>query len=201
MNKTTSALSCALFVSAASMTAAFAAESTHDASSAKSSGAPTREGSGPITGNMPRESTTGGAALKGSDKTFFEKAAVSGMKEVSVSQSVLNNLTNPEVRAFAQMVVSDHSNANAELMMLASSKGVSLPAKDTAKLSERWSKKTGDLDKDYVEEMVSDHKDAVELFEKASRSHDPEVAAFAQKTLPKLQHHLEMAKGLEKKID
>lgn len=188
------------------MTAAFAADSTRDASSAKSSGAPSREGSGPISGSMPRESTprestTGGTVLKGSDKTFLEKAAVCGMKEVSVSQSVLNNLTNPEVRAFAQMIVSDHSNANAELMMLASSKGVTLPAKDTAKLAERWSKKTGDLDEDYVEEMVSDHKDAVELFEKASRSQDAEVAAFAQKTLPKMQHHLEMAKDLEKKID
>ena len=201
MNKTTSALCCALFVSAASMTAAFAADSTHDASSAKSSGAPTREGSGSITGNMPRESTPGGTMVKGGDKTFFEKAAMSGMKEVSVSQSVLNNLTNPEVRAFAQMMVSDHSNANAELMMLASSKGVSLPAKDTTKLSEKWSKKTGNLDKDYIEEMVSDHKDSVDLFEKGSRSQDAEVSAFAQKTLPKLQHHLEMAKDLEKKLN
>jgi hypothetical protein len=36
------------------------------------------------------------------------------------------------------------------------------------------------------------------FFEKAAKSDDPEVAAFAQKTLPTLLHHLEMAKSLKK---
>ena len=48
--------------------------------------------------------------------------------------------------------------------------------------------------------MKSDHEDAVKLFEKASKSDDLEVAAFAQKTLPALLHHLEMAKDLKKTV-
>lgn len=140
------------------------------------------------------------AELSRSDRNFFEKAAKSGMKELAVSQSVLARLVNPQVKEFAQMMVTAHTSANAELMALASAKGVTLPVKET-KFQEKWSKKTDELDEDYVEEMVSDHKDAVELFEDAAKSKDADIAAFAQKTLPKLQQHLTMAKDLEKLVD
>ena len=138
--------------------------------------------------------------LSGSDKAFFEKAAKSGEKEVAVSQAVLPNLKNPQVRAFAQSMISDHTAANTELKSLAMSKGVTLPSMDQ-KLSAKWSENTKDTDEDYIEEMVSDHKEAVELFEKASKSQDTEIAAFASSKLPKLQHHLESAKALEKTVD
>jgi putative membrane protein len=138
--------------------------------------------------------------LSRDDRNFFEKAAKSGMKEVSVSNSVMDRLSNTQVKQFAQMMVSDHTGANAELMALASSKGVTLPVQET-KFAEKWSKKSDEVDEDYMEEMVSDHEEAVKLFEKASKSKDPEIAAFAAKTLPKLQQHLTAAKNLEKLVD
>jgi len=49
--------------------------------------------------------------------------------------------------------------------------------------------------------MVADHLGAVKLFENASKSDDPDIAAFAQKTLPTLQHHLMMAQDLAKTVD
>jgi Predicted outer membrane protein len=144
-----------------------------------------------------------GANLSRADRNFFEKAAKSGMKEVSVSQATLDRLMNPQAKAFAQMMVSDHSKANSELMELAAKKGAMLPMKDdtASKLMEKWSKKTDDLDEDYIDEMVDDHQEAVALFEKATKSEDPEIAAFARKTLPTLQHHLTMAKDLKKVLD
>ena len=128
---------------------------------------------------------------------------MSGMKEVAVSEAVVSRLSNPEVKRFAEMMIADHSGANSELTMLASRKGVSLPPKEM-KHSEKWSKKSAnadDLDKEYMKEMVSDHEDAVELFEKATKSEDSEVAAFASKTLPTLQGHLRQAKALEDQLD
>ena len=122
------------------------------------------------------------------------------MKELAVSQSVLARLANPQVKEFAQMLVTEHTSANAELMALASAKGVTLPVKET-KFAEKWSNKTDELDEDYIEEMVSDHKEAVELYADAAKSKDSNIAAFAQKTLPKLQKHLTMAKDLEKVVD
>jgi putative membrane protein len=142
---------------------------------------------------------TGESNLKRSDRNFFEKAAKSGMKEVAVSQTSMDRLMNPQVKSFAQMMVNDHSAANSELMALAAKKGVTLPPKDM-KLEEKWSKKSKDVDEDYMDAMVDDHQEAVDLFEKAAKSEDAEIAAFAQKTPPTLQQHLSMAKDLKKMV-
>jgi len=182
MKTNPTALKCALLVSAVSLCTTLSAETATP---------PTAE---------PYASATADSNLSHSDKSFIEKAAKAGMKEVAISESVLDRLVNPQVKQFAQMMVSDHSGANAELAALASAKGVTLPIKE-AKYTDKWSKKNNEVDEDYMEEMVSDHKDAVDLFEDAAKSKDPEIAAFAQKTLPKLQQHLATAKDLKKLVD
>jgi putative membrane protein len=94
------------------------------------------------------------------------------------------------------MMVTDHTAANEEWKALAKSKFVPLPAEtDADKFTEKWRRKSGDLEKAYFKEMVSDHKAAVKLFEEGSSADDPEIAAFARKLLPKLQHHLAVAEG------
>ena len=137
-------------------------------------------------------------ALKHSDQSFIEKAAKSGMEEVAISQVAVARSTNPQVKEFAQMMVSDHGGANSELTSLASTKGVTLPMDKTD--IEKWSKRSAkDFDQEYIDKMVSDHKDAVSLFEKESKSTagDPDLKAFALKTLPTLQAHLDKAKALK----
>ena len=141
-----------------------------------------------------------GSSIKGNDKEFFEKAAKSGDKEIAVSQAVYARLANAGIRTFAEKMVADHTAAGNELKALASKKGVTLPTLDP-KVAQKWSDENDDLDEKYIEEMVSDHKEAVSLFEKATTSSDPEIAAFAKETLPKLQHHLDQAEALEKSVD
>jgi putative membrane protein len=141
--------------------------------------------------------TTLSAELSRDDRQFFEKAAKSGMKEVDVSSAVLPKLTAPAVRDFAQMMVSQHTQTNEELKALASRKGVTLPAKDND-IARKWAGNDKDVTDEYLDEMVDDHQEAVKLFEKAAKSSDPDVAAFAQKTLPTLRQHLEHAKMHEK---
>jgi len=147
----------------------------------------------------------GNSNLAHHDRAFIEKAVKCGLKEVAVSQAVTGRLSNPQLRDFASNMVTDHTAANSELMRLAASKGVALPSekedKMTAKLTEKWSDKSGNVDKKYLSEMIEDHEDAVKLYEKASKSADMDIASFAQKTLPTLQHHLSMAKDLKKSLD
>lgn len=142
------------------------------------------------------------ADLQRSDRNFFEKAAKSGMAEVAISEGVLDRLAQPTVKDFAQMMVTDHGKANSELEALAGQKSVTLPTKDKSimDLSAKWNKKAKDADKDYVDQMVDDHEGAVKLFKDAAKSKDQDIAAFAMKTLPTLEHHLEMAKGLKKSV-
>jgi putative membrane protein len=139
--------------------------------------------------------------VKRGDRDFVEKAAKSGMEEVDISRIAAERTTNSSVKSFAQMMVSDHSAANEKLTSIATAKAVKLPAQDPS-ASGKWAKRDGkDFDQEYVDKMVSDHKDAVELFQKeAEKGSDPELQAFARDTLPKLQHHLEMAMDLKKTV-
>ena len=54
------------------------------------------------------------------------------------------------------------------------------------------------FDKAYVEMMVVDHQNAVALFEKASKSTDNDVKAYANKYLPVLKKHLKHIQALAK---
>lgn len=139
-------------------------------------------------------------ALKRADTQFFEKAALSGKEEVIVSQVALTKASDPRVKEFAQMMVNDHGGANTKLAQLASTKSVVLPAKEPS--TEKWvSKKEGKgFDEEYMEKMVDAHKDAVDLFEKATKSTDADVAAFASSTLPTLQAHFAQAKEIKKSL-
>ena len=137
------------------------------------------------------------SALSRSDRSFLEKAIKASRKEVEVSGAVASRVSDPQVKALAQMVIADHTSVNTELVSLAARKGVTLPP-ENMKAGEKWSKKTKDLDDDYLKEMKDDHEDAVKLYEKGLKSDDPDIAAFARKTLPSLEHHLSMVKEVKK---
>ena len=149
----------------------------------------------PMPENQPA-ARSHGMTLSSADRSFLLKAAKAGMKEVDVSRAVEDRLTDPSIKATAEMMITDHGKANAELAALAAQKGVDL-APDDMKAGDKWSKKTKDLEEDYVKEMKGDHEDAVKLFTKGAKSDDPDVAAFATKTLPTLEHHLSMVSALK----
>jgi putative membrane protein len=53
------------------------------------------------------------------------------------------------------------------------------------------------FDRAYLEEMVKHHQKDIEEFERASRSDNQQVRAFAERTLPTLRQHLEQAQQLQ----
>ncbi len=138
--------------------------------------------------------------LKHRDHEFVQDAAVSGMEEVSISKIAVDRAQNPDVKAFAEMMVTDHTGANSELTSLASTKMEPLPADKTN--VEKWSQRsTKDFDQEYIDKMVRDHKKAVELFEKESKNGtDADLKAFADKTLPTLRSHLAKVEQLKAQL-
>ncbi|MDF2455219.1 MAG: outer membrane protein-like protein [Cytophagaceae bacterium] len=55
--------------------------------------------------------------------------------------------------------------------------------------------------KEFIDLMVSDHKDDIDLFEKESeKGNDPELKAFAASKLPTLKHHLQMAEDAKEAL-
>jgi len=144
------------------------------------------------------------ATVNSTDKSFIENAYQDGLREVQMGKLGEGKTANTDVKAFAEKMVTDHSVANGELKALAASKKVDVPA-DPSLLSQGRVKlldmKSGaDFDKAFVDDMVTDHKKAVDSFEKATNSADPDVKAFAAKTLPTLKAHLSMAEGLQNKV-
>ncbi len=158
-------------------------------------------------GGMAGTQGTAGAARKSAlsraDEAFVNQAAQNGHAEVEASKLAMEKASDPKVKEFAKHMIDDHTKANKELEALASSKGVDLP--DGPSLLQKGKSKlmlsTADgenFDRRYAESMgVEAHEDNIELFEKAVKeAEDPDVKAYAQKTLPKLQEHLKMAKAL-----
>jgi putative membrane protein len=57
------------------------------------------------------------------------------------------------------------------------------------------------FDREYMNMMVKDHEKDVKEFEKAStKAKDPDVRAFAAKTLPTLREHLQQARDIQSRV-
>lgn len=135
------------------------------------------------------------------DAAFVQKASASGLAEVALGQLGSSQGNSADTKAFGAQMVKDHTAANNELKSIAGGKNMSMattPTPADEKAATAMSKKTGDdFDKAFAKKMVADHQKAVALFTKESTSgKDPELKAFATKTLPTLKEHLEMAKKL-----
>jgi putative membrane protein len=62
---------------------------------------------------------------------FAQRAALSGLKEVSIARMAVTKAQNTQVRQFANTLLRDHTKANQELSRIATQKGFSLPAANT----------------------------------------------------------------------
>ncbi|WP_050478929.1 DUF4142 domain-containing protein [Herbaspirillum rhizosphaerae] len=145
--------------------------------------------------------------LPRADKSFINSAAEAGNAEVKASKIALEKTTNPDVKDFATLMVDEHTTVGDNLKKLAASKNVEAPTEPSmaqrAKIAVLEKLDGATFDKQYVRMIgVAAHKDAVKLFRKnASDAKDPDVKDFAAKTLPNLEHHLEMANALKAKLD
>jgi putative membrane protein len=135
------------------------------------------------------------------DSSFIKSAAEGGMSEVELGQLAQQKATNPAVKDFGAMMVTDHTAANDKLKALAASKQVTLP--ESPSLMQKASKAKLDMlsgdsfDKSYVKGMIDDHKADIKEFQKeATDGKDPEVKAFAVATLPTLKKHLQKIQAI-----
>jgi len=158
----------------------------------------------PVMAQSVGEKTGVNSALGLSPTTadFVKQAAISDMFEIQSSQ-VAQERGNASEKTFAATMIKDHRKTSEDLKSMVSSGDVKaeLPtALDSSKQSEidkLKSLKGADFSSRYDEDQLSGHKDAVSLFERYSKGGDnPKLKDWADRTLPTLRHHLEMAQGL-----
>jgi putative membrane protein len=136
---------------------------------------------------------------------FWSEAAIGGMAEVELGRLASTKAQNSEVKRFAEMMVSDHSKANEELKALAKKKNITLPTALDAEHQSTIQRLQGmsgtEFDRAYVDDMVEDHEADVQAFEKQSTDDsDPDAKAFAAKTLPTLQKHLDAIRAIQARL-
>jgi putative membrane protein len=141
------------------------------------------------------------AGLTQGDRDFLNKAYQGGLMEVSAGKLAAQRALDPQVKAFGQKMVTDHSAANDLLKSLADSKQMplvdSVSPDEHAALGKLEGLNGTEFDKTYAKMMSKDHVKDISDFEKeAKKGQDADVKAFAEQTLPTLRNHLMLANRL-----
>lgn len=134
---------------------------------------------------------------------FIQKAAMSDMYEIEAGKIATQKGQTAPVKEFAAMMVEAHSKTTEELNGIVASEkiNVDLPTKLDAQhqklIDDLNAASNADFDKTYAKQQVDGHQQAVDLFDSyAKKGDNAALKAFAQKTLPVIQQHLDAAKKL-----
>ena len=150
------------------------------------------------------EKTGVNSALGIAPKTedFIKEAATSDMLEIEAAK-IAQQKGNADEKKFAEQMITDHTRTSSELKSLVpsdmnSAVPTSLDDSSQKKLDKLRGDRANVFASDYDPMQVSAHKDAVSLFERYAEGGDnPKLKDWAGKTLPALQHHLQMAEQMD----
>lgn len=128
------------------------------------------------------------------DQQFAEDAAMGSAAEIELANLAAQKATSPEVKKFAQMMVSDHTKASQMLDQVAQKKGMSVPKEvpeHAQKFRDRLNSMSGkDFDMAYMQHMFVDHaKDSSKFQLYTQTGKDSDLKSFAQQQVPTLKQH------------
>lgn len=131
---------------------------------------------------------------------FVDEASAKGIAEIEAGNLALKKSTSPAVKAFAQKMIEDHSKANAELAKIAKTKKLEIATeselKNKAKAFILKQRDGESFDEAYANNQVMAHEETIKLFREGVNTNDADINTYAKTTLPKLEHHLQMAQEL-----
>lgn len=131
---------------------------------------------------------------------FVDDASAKGIAEVEAGKLAEQKSQSADVKAYAAMMIKDHTAANEKLKGIATAK--KLEVASDAMLMDKAKAMILDIrddsfDKSYANNQVKAHEATIEIFKKEiNEGKDAELKAFAKETLPKLEAHLTGAKKL-----
>ncbi|RZA36793.1 MAG: DUF4142 domain-containing protein [Lysobacteraceae bacterium] len=136
------------------------------------------------------------AKLDRSDRNALIDMAQANMAEVATGKLALAKAVNPEVKAYAQRMVDEHTKTLAEVQALAQAKGVELPKELTVKHKAKGAMLEalkGDIfDRTYIKQSGRrDHRVTHEqLKDSMDKIKDADIKALALKMRPVVEQHL-----------
>ncbi|MGV7031110.1 DUF4142 domain-containing protein [Methylobacterium symbioticum] len=135
---------------------------------------------------------------------FVTEAAISDMFELQSSQLAAER-GDESAKAFAKHMIADHEKSSGEMKQVIQDGKIqatlptALDSTHQKKLDTLKGLQGAAFNKQYREDQVKAHKDAVDLFQRYGNGGDnAPLKAFARKTEPTLAEHLKMAQDLQK---
>lgn len=140
-----------------------------------------------------------GAALAQPAEDFLQKAIQGDTSEIMLGRLAIQHGATPAVRNFGQMLVHDHTQAQAEAQALAQRLSISAPTSPTNAAEAERLKLAGlsgrAFDREFVRWMIADHQHDIAEFQREA-AQGGQVGELAQQSLPILQKHLKTAESL-----
>ena len=143
-----------------------------------------------------------GPAASGQDlQSFADRAASSNRYEIATSELAIGSAQDGEVRAFAEMMITDHTAAAEKMGAAAEADGITpaaeISAVQQARLNELESLTGERFDTAYIDVQSTAHDEAIALFRAfAEGEEESALRDFAQQTLPLLEQHQEHVRSL-----
>jgi putative membrane protein len=163
--------------------------------------APTQTQTNPSSSAAAAATADTSTTASKADRAFVRRAAEGNAAEVALGRLAEQQSQDPDVKAFGERMVKDHSQANDQLASVAQSLNMTMPTSpskaEKTQMDKLASLSGADFDKAFAREMVADHRTVARAFEREAKTgHDPQVKEFAQSTLPTIREHLALAEKL-----
>lgn len=145
------------------------------------------------------------AAQTSQDKIFLQRASQGDFDEIKLSQLATQKAENPDVKAFAQRMITDHSMLEQQMKPFADQWGLS-PAtsldSEHQALYEQLSGLSGkEFDKAYIRGMDKDHHITLTDFQaEIQTTKDPAFKKAVQQGEKVIAQHTKMADHLDRKL-
>ncbi|MFW0754526.1 DUF4142 domain-containing protein [Pseudomonas sp. H11T01] len=142
------------------------------------------------------------SAFAQSPVEFINEASAQGIADIEASRLAHQKTASQEVKDYTIQVINDRTTANQHLAKIA--RKLELPVADREEVVSKAKTlmppvQDGDaFDAAYAASQVKATEEAIkQIQQQAQTSEVPELKAFAEETLPKLENHLQMARALQ----
>lgn len=142
------------------------------------------------------------AQVNEQDAHFAVNAADINMGTLQLADLASDRVSDDRVKSIADMVQTEHENAQVELEQIGSNKMITLPMSLSDDRRDdlndiRDSEQADNFDRRYLDLLIEHHEEARKLYENASNDvRDVELQAFATKYLPLIKKHEQQLKNI-----
>ncbi|HEX8380484.1 MAG TPA: DUF4142 domain-containing protein [Allosphingosinicella sp.] len=152
-------------------------------------------------GDMAAGTAAAGDMTPDDRAAYVQMAAASDLFEIQSSQLALSRAQNPEVRAFAQLLIEHHTMTTQQLTAAATAAGTppnpTLMPMQAEMISQLQGANGADFDRLFLRQQVPAHEMALALHSNyAGHGDTPTLRTVAAAAVPIVRQHLERARAL-----